>query len=214
MKAATQSFGRADTLAAAPAALAEGEGDSGGANPIPSNVLGVAIFIAAEVMLFGGLLSAFMILRAESAQWPPVGQPRLPLAITTVNSIVLFTSAWMMLGAARAIGKGDRRTLIDRLSLTLILGASFLLVQGVEWIRLIRFGLSVSSSIYGGLFYTLVGVHAVHVMGAVAALCVVLRLARRGRYSRHEYSGVVACALYWCFVVVLWGVIYGTIYLG
>jgi len=214
MKAAIQSFGRADTLAAVPVALAEGEGDSGGASPIPSNVLGVAVFIAAEMMLFGGLLSAFMILRAENAQWPPVGQPRLPLPITTVNSFILFASGWTVIAAVRAIRDGDRKALVDRLSLTLILGATFLLVQGAEWIRLIKFGLSVSSSLYGGLFYTLVGIHAVHVMGAVAALCVVLRLARRGRYLADEYSGVLAVSLYWCFVVLLWGVIYGTVYLG
>jgi len=213
MKAAMQSFGRADTLAAMPVAPAGGEGDSGGASPIPSNVLGVAVFIAAETMLFGGLLSAFMILRAENAQWPPVGQPRLPLPITTVNSFVLFASGWMVISAIRAIRKGDRKALTARLLLTLILGATFLLVQGAEWIRLIKFGLSVSSSLYGGLFYTLVGMHAVHVMGAVAALCVVLRLARRDRYSRNEYSGVIACALYWCFVVLLWGIIYATVYL-
>jgi len=214
MKPAMQSVGHADTLGAMRVVLADGERDSGGASPIPSNVLGVAIFIAAELMLFGGLLSAFMILRTESAQWPPVGQPRLPLPITTVNSLGLFVSGWTMISAVRAIGNGNRKALIDRLALTLILGLSFLLVQGAEWVRLIKFGLSVSSSLYGGLFYTLVGVHAVHVMGAVAALCIVLWMARRGRYSRNEYSGVVACALYWCFVVFLWGVIYGTVYLG
>ena len=60
----------------------------------------------------------------------------------------------------------------------------------------------------------LVGIHAIHVMGAVMALCVVLRRARHRRYLRSDYSGVVACSLYWCFVVLLWGVIYVTVYLS
>jgi len=215
MKLALRSQGFAGSLAAAPALQpAEGDEGTGGASPIASNVLAVAIFIASEVMLFGGLLSAFMILRAENAQWPPIGQPRLPLLVTALNSLILFASGWTVIRAVAAARNGEREALTDRLLLTLLLGAVFLFVQGSEWVRLIRFGLTVSSSVYGGLFYTLVGIHAVHVMGAVVALCVVLRRARHGCYLPDDYSGVVACSLYWCFVVLLWGVIYVTVYLS
>jgi heme/copper-type cytochrome/quinol oxidase subunit 3 len=215
MKLALRSRPFADSLATASGVQPiDGEEDTGGTSPIASDVLAVAIFIASEVMLFGGLLSAFMILRAENSHWPPLGQPRLPLLVTTLNSLILFASGWTVIRAVRAAGNGERDALTNQLSLTLLLGAVFLLVQGSEWIRLIHFGLTVGSSVYGGLFYTLVGLHAVHVMGAVVALCVVLRLARQGRYSPADYSGVVACALYWCFVVLLWGVIYVAVYLS
>lgn len=215
MKLALRSRALSDSLAAAPGLQPlDGDDDTGGTAPIASNVLAVAIFIASEVMLFGGLLSAFMILRAENSQWPPLGQPRLPLLVTTLNSLILFASGWTVIGAVRAARNGERDALSNRLTLTLLLGVVFLFVQGSEWIRLIHFGLTVSSSVYGGLFYTLVGIHAVHVMGAVTALCVVLRLARQGRYLPDDYSGVVACSLYWCFVVLLWGVIYVTVYLS
>jgi len=215
MKTTLRSLAFADSLATAPGLRpVDGDEETGETSPIPSNVLAVAIFIASEVMLFGGLLSAFMILRAENSEWPPIGQPRLPLLVTTLNSLVLFVSGWTVIRAVRAAKNGERAALTNRLSLTLLLGTVFLFVQGSEWLRLIHFGLTVSSSVYGGLFYTLVGVHAVHVMGAVVALCVVLRLARQGHYLPDDYSGVVACALYWCFVVLLWGVIYATVYLG
>lgn len=215
MKLTPRSRVFAEALATAPGLRPiDGDEETGGAGPIPSNVLAVAIFIASEIMLFGGLLSAFMILRAENSQWPPIGQPRLPLLVTTLNSLVLFVSGWTVIRAVRAARNGERDALTNRLSLTLLLGAIFLFVQGSEWLRLIHFGLTVSSSVYGGLFYTLVGIHAVHVVGAVVALCVVLRLARQGRYLPDDYSGVVACALYWCFVVLLWGVIYVTVYLS
>ncbi len=215
MKPALRSRAFTHSLATAPGLQpVDGDEETGGASPIASNVLAVAIFIASEVMLFGGLLSAFMILRAENSQWPPLGQPRLPLLVTTLNSLILFASAWTVIRAVRAARNGERDALTNQLSLTLLLGAIFLFVQGSEWIRLIHFGLTVSSSVYGGLFYTLVGIHAVHVMGAVVALCVVLRLARQGRYLPDDYSGVVACSLYWCFVVLLWGVIYVTVYLS
>jgi cytochrome c oxidase subunit III len=213
MKLALRSRDSFHALATAPGLQpAERDEETGGTSPIASNVLAVAIFIASEVMLFGGLLSAFMILRAENSQWPPLGQPRLPLLVTTLNSLILFASGWTVIRAVRTAGARD--ALINWLSLTLLLGAVFLFVQGSEWIRLIHFGLTVSSSVYGGLFYTLVGIHAIHVMGAVVALCVVLRLARQGRYSPEDYSGVVACSLYWCFVVLLWGAIYVTVYLS
>jgi cytochrome c oxidase subunit III len=215
MKPAPRSRAFPYSLATAPGLQpVDGDEETGGTSPIASNVLAVAIFIASEVMLFGGLLSAFMILRAENSQWPPLGQPRLPLLVTTLNSLILFASGWTVIRAVRAARNGERDALTNQLSLTLLLGAIFLFVQGSEWIRLIHFGLTVSSSVYGGLFYTLVGIHAVHVMGAVVALCVVLRLARQGRYLPDDYSGVVACSLYWCFVVLLWGVIYVTVYLS
>jgi cytochrome c oxidase subunit 3 len=142
-------------------------------------------------------------------------RPAAPAAlITTLNSLVLFISGWTVIRAVRAARNGAREALTNQLALTLLLGTVFLFVQGSEWFRLIHFGLTVSSGVYGGLFYTLVGIHAVHVIGAVVALCVMLRLARQGRYSPNDYSGVVACSLYWCFVVLLWGVIYVTVYLS
>src|SRR3972149_5879316 len=89
----------------------------------------------------------------------------------------------------------------------------FLAVQGYEWLRLIQFGLTVSSSVYGGLFYTLIGFHALHVFGALVWLTVVFALARRGHYSKDRYLGVQTCAMYWTFVVALWPALYGLVYL-
>jgi cytochrome c oxidase subunit 3 len=93
------------------------------------------------------------------------------------------------------------------------LGAGFLLVQGYEWIRLLHFGLTVSSSVYGGLFYTLIGFHAAHVLGALIWLVLVLFKARRGEYTRHNHTGLQVCSMYWIFVAALWPVLYGLVYL-
>jgi heme/copper-type cytochrome/quinol oxidase subunit 3 len=94
-----------------------------------------------------------------------------------------------------------------------VLGAVFLAVQGIEWLRLIHFGLTVSSSVYGGLFYTLIGFHALHVVGALLWLMCVWLLAKRGRFTRDRHTGVQTCAMYWLFVVGLWPVLYGLVYL-
>lgn len=186
----------------------------GGGAAFPAIVLGVLALIATEVMFFGGLISAFYVLRAGSFAWPPPGQPRLPVAITGLNTLVLFSSGYTMRLGVREARQGRHGPLVYWLAATLILGAAFLTVQGSEWIKLIRFGLTVRSSLYGALFYTIVGAHAVHVMWAVGALLMVTYRARRHYYSATNCDGVVACSLYWYFVVLLWGVIYATVYLG
>jgi heme/copper-type cytochrome/quinol oxidase subunit 3 len=99
------------------------------------------------------------------------------------------------------------------LGLTIALGGGFLLIQGYEWARLIHFGLTVSSSIYGALFYTLIGFHAFHVAGALAWLIVVFARATRGHFSRQKNTGLQVCAMYWTFVVALWPILYGLVYL-
>jgi cytochrome c oxidase subunit 3 len=67
--------------------------------------------------------------------------------------------------------------------------------------------------VYGALFYTLIGAHGVHVLGALLALSVVLARATAGRYSRRASRGVELCWIYWCFVVGVWPVLYVLVYL-
>jgi heme/copper-type cytochrome/quinol oxidase subunit 3 len=113
----------------------------------------------------------------------------------------------------RAATMGDRARLVRFLSLTAGLGALFLVVQGYEWSRLIGYGLTVSSGAYGATFYTLIGAHAAHVVGALAWLAVTLSLAARGRFLDGRTAILRACAIYWHFVVALWPVLYVSVYL-
>lgn len=182
--------------------------------PLGNNAwLGVLMFLGAEAMFFAGLMGAYIVFRVGAAVWPPPFQPRLPVGVTGVNTIFLLASAVTIHAALRSARRGDRARLLRRLGLTALLGTIFLAVQGYEWLRLIRFGLTVSSSVYGGLFYTLIGFHALHVFGALIWLLVVYILAWRGRYSRNRYLGVQTCAMYWTFVVALWPALYALVYL-
>jgi cytochrome c oxidase subunit 3 len=182
--------------------------------PIASNVwLAVLMFLGAEAMFFAGLIGAFLVFRVGSQVWPPPFQPRLPTALTAVNTIILLASAVTMRLGLRANQRGERDRLIQRLSWTAVLGAIFLLIQGYEWLQLLHFGLTVSSSVYGGLFYTIIGFHAAHVLGALIWLVIVWSKARRGRYTQQHYVGLQTCAMYWVFVVALWPLLYGLVYL-
>jgi heme/copper-type cytochrome/quinol oxidase subunit 3 len=182
--------------------------------PIGSNAwLATVMLLGAEAMFFAGLIGAFLVFRVGSAVWPPPFQPRLPIGVTGVNTLVLIASAITMRLAVQANRRSERARLVRMLSWTAVLGATFLAIQGYEWVRMIHFGLTVSSSVYGGLFYTLIGFHGAHVLGALIWLSVVWLKARQGQYSRKHYTGLQTCGMYWIFVVALWPILYGLVYL-
>jgi cytochrome c oxidase subunit III len=182
--------------------------------PIGSNAwVAVLMFLGAEAMFFAGLIGAYIVFRVGSSIWPPPFQPRLPVGVTGVNTVILLASAVTMRWSLRAVRINDHKKLIRLLALTAALGGIFLAVQGFEWLRLIHFGLTVSSSVYGGLFYTLIGFHGLHVGGALIWLLVVFVQAKQGRFSKERHVGLQICAMYWTFVVALWPVLYGLVYL-
>lgn len=181
-------------------------------NLIPSPVLGVLIFIAAEVMLFAGLISAFLVLRANADTWPPLDQPRLPIAVTAVNTVVLLVSGLTMRRALRrdcAAAEVRIWMLVSAL-----LGGVFLAIQGSEWLQLVEFGLRASTSTYASTFYALIGCHGLHVAGGVIALLVVLRRVVPGVEMGRVHDAVLASGVFWFFVVGLWPVLYVLVYLS
>jgi heme/copper-type cytochrome/quinol oxidase subunit 3 len=184
-------------------------------NPtIGSNAwVAILMFLGAETMFFAGLIGAYIVFRVGSAIWPPPFQPRLPVGITGVNTLILVASAVTVRWSLKAARVNDHNQLVRCLAYTAALGGIFLAVQGFEWLRLIHFGLTVSSSVYGGLFYTLIGFHGLHVVGALIWLLVVLVLAKQKRFSKDRHVGLQTCAMYWTFVVALWPVLYGLVYL-
>ena len=182
--------------------------------PIAANAwLAVLMFLGAEAMFFAGLIGAFLVFRVGTPVWPPPFQPRLPMGVTGINTLILLASAVTMRLALRSISRADRARLVRLLSWTAALGGLFLLIQGYEWLRLIHFGLTVSSSVYGGLFYTIIGFHGLHVFGALIWLVVVRRRAAQGKYTKLNYVGLQTCSMYWVFVVGLWPLLYGLVYL-
>ncbi|MDX2471758.1 MAG: cytochrome c oxidase subunit 3 [SAR324 cluster bacterium] len=178
---------------------------------IPNGVVGMLFFVASEVMFFAALVSAYMILRAGVPVWPPWGQPRLPVTATAFNSLVLFASGFLLILAGKqfAMDKaGYKKTYI----LSLAAGAFFVIFQGYEWVGLINFGLTMTSSNYGGLFYLIIGTHAFH---AVAALvCLVWLYPKFDTVEKESVqASLTTVKIFWLFVVGLWPVLYTTVYL-
>ncbi len=92
-----------------------------------------------------------------------------------------------------------------------ILGTGFLMVQGIEWVRLVDFGLTMTSSLYGSTFYVLIGVHGLHVAGGLVGLLVVLAQVLREVHATGDRS-LRLCRMYWWFVVGIWPVLYLLVY--
>jgi cytochrome c oxidase subunit III len=189
------------------------DGEPAPRRPLDNLRLAILFFIGAESMFFAALISALFILRLGMPAWPPPLQPRLPVGVTTANTVVLLFSSVAMVLAGRALARDDRRELVRWLTVAAVLGGIFLGVQGYEWVQLVSFGLTMSSSTYGTTFYTLIGTHALHVGGALVWLLAVLGLTAAGRVSGGSGSMVRGCALYWHFVVGLWPILFVAVYL-
>ncbi|MBX3025385.1 heme-copper oxidase subunit III [bacterium] len=176
-------------------------------------LLGMKLVIGSEVVLFGSLIAAYLALRAQAAAWPPPGQPRLPIAVTGANTLVLLLSGATVWRAARAARVAARAACRRWLWATLLLGVVFLVAQGSEWARLIGYGLRLSSGIYGGMFYSLIGLHGLHVIAAVLILGIVLWRGRAIAFTHARRVDVAVSHLYWMFVVAMWPPLYLMVYL-
>ena len=190
-----------------------GDDDDHAGRPLSNAYIGLLMFLGAETMFFAGLIGSFLVFRVAHEVWPPAMLPRLPVGVTGVNTLILLASALTMRRARAAIRGGAQRELVRMLLVTAALGVVFLLVQGYEWIRLLQYGLTLASGVYGATFYVLVGCHALHVLGAVVWLLSVLRQATRRRYTAGDHTSVVLCGMYWYYVVALWPILYGLVYL-
>jgi len=178
---------------------------------VPSGVLGMLIFIFTEVMFFSGLISAHAIVKSQAVgqMWPPYGQPRLPVEETALNSLALLVSGVVLVLVWFAYRRDAASARIPLL-LSIILGAIFVGFQGAEWTALLAEGLTMQSSAYGAFFYLIVGAHALHAVGALLALgWAYLRLDRQELTS----SQLATVSAFWYFVVLVWPVLYWTVYL-
>jgi len=176
---------------------------------LPSPVLGMLIFVIAEMMMFAGLMSAFSIVKAGALGWPPPGQPRLPVEATAFNTAVLLASA-VFLFIANARYARDRNLAKQPIFTAMGLGAFFVVFQGYEWVSLIRQGLTLTSSNHGSFFFLIVGMHGLH---AIAGLTVLGRSAFQLSRGRLAPSSFAATQVFWYFVVGLWPVLYFMVYL-
>ena len=180
---------------------------------ISSSLLGMVLFIASEVMFFGGLFGAYFTIRSAATQWPPESTPHLETWYAAVLTTILVSSSVTMQFGVWAIRRNDQRKLLLWLAASLLLGLMFLAGQANEYRTLIGEGMTLSSGVFGSTFYTLTGFHGAHVAGGAAFILIVLLRARSGQFTARYHDTVEMASYYWHFVDVVWLGLFSTIYL-
>ena len=176
---------------------------------------GFLLFLISDCVLFSSFIFAYLYLRNSGQGWPPPGIQRLDVAFAAWNSVVLFGSGATMHYALENFKHGKFIKYMWFLMATIILGAGFLGGQAYEYNHLINVEHVTwsGSGIFGASFFTLTGMHGMHVFFGVCYLTVLLLQSAAGVYSRGKYFGITAGTLYWHFVDVIWVVLFSIFYL-
>jgi cytochrome c oxidase subunit 3 len=188
---------------------------------LSNTMLGFILFLASEVMFFGGLFAAYFIARADSLEWPPeyllteaqhaAGvKLELELALPLIATIILVASSFTIQYAVMQIQRGNRTGLITWLFISLVMGIVFLVMQLYDYSQL---HFDPDDTIYGTTFYTLTGFHGLHVFGGAVFMLVILMRSMGGQFSARSHEGVEACSLYWHFVDIVWIILFCTLYI-
>jgi cytochrome c oxidase subunit 3/cytochrome o ubiquinol oxidase subunit 3 len=172
--------------------------------------LGMWVFIASEVMFFGGLIAAFLNFKINF----PTGETELlNISLVGINTFILLTSSFTVVLALDAIRRGKTKSLALFLGITALLGIIFLSGQVYEFYSLNSEGLTLTGSVFGSSFFTLTSFHGLHVfVGVLWALRNAFK-ATRGGYSAETAEGVEIFGLYWHFVDIVWIILFTVIYL-
>ncbi len=180
-----------------------------------SNRLGLWLFFFSELFLFGALFVARFSLWGNT-------RPELSQVVGLIVTSILLLSGFFMYRAETAIAHGDRKAFLSSLLIAAFLGIVFFVgVVVVEWnvfgiqIEGVEFfgHLKPTDGVYGGVFFAMTGMHALHVLSGVALILFVWNNGRKGAYSPDRHWGVEGTALYWHYVDVIWIFFYPALYL-
>ena len=183
---------------------------------IESKKLVMWLFIIADAATFGALLFGYGYLRAGSANWvrPFAFSPTIVNGM--VMTLVLLSSSLTMLVAVEAAQKGDRKTSVRWIGFTTLLGVLFAALHLREWFKMFAEGWSLSANtvgapvLFGASFFSITGLHLLHVVGGVVALSVVALKFRKGSLNAGH---VETTGLYWHFVDLVWMFVFPLLYL-
>lgn len=182
------------------------------ATGISNEKLAMWTFLGSECLLFGGLISTFLLYKDRTAGGP-TPHSLYDLAFTSISSFVLLMSSLTMVLAVSAIQRGDHRAMRGWLLMTALLGSVFISGQVYEFKHFMDEGLHFTGSPAGSAFYTLTGFHGVHVTIGIIMLLSAVVMSIRGHIPHEKAESVEIVGLYWHFVDVVWVLIFTIVYL-
>jgi cytochrome c oxidase subunit 3 len=188
--------------------------------------IGMWIFLATEVMFFGGLFACYAIYRSAYSEAFAEASNHLEIWLGAVNTAVLLGSSFTMAMAVHSAEKESRRALVNFLLLTILLGAVFLGIKSFEYQSKFEHHLVPGSAfsyegplarpveIFFSFYFAMTGMHALHMVIGIGLLAILAWRARRGRFSAAYYTPVEMVGLYWHFVDIVWIFLFPLLYLA
>jgi cytochrome c oxidase subunit 3 len=172
--------------------------------------LALLVVLASEVIFFATLISAYFFLRQSQASWPLLHVPLSRLILPGGNTLLIAMSVLTAHLGLKAVQKNQIGQLRTWLAVTLLLGLAFVSLQVVEFNRS---GMLPDDQAFGGVFFTLMGFHALHVMAGVVLLANNLWRAFLGDFTPRRYTAIQLGTWFWDFIVGVWVILFIALYL-
>lgn len=184
----------------------------------PENVfetakLGLWTFLATEILLFGGLFTAYIQYRLQYPDLFHTEFQKLNRYLGLLNTVVLITSSLTVALSIASLKRGRQRLSRICLILTILLALSFLGVKYVEWSEDFAHGIVPASNIFFSLYFIMTGIHGIHVLGGIIVLAAILVMDLRGKVSPENATPLEITGLYWHFVDLVWIYLFPLFYL-
>jgi heme/copper-type cytochrome/quinol oxidase subunit 3 len=179
---------------------------------LPNTKLAMWLFLASDCLLFGALISSYVLYRGASLVGPYPNDV-FDIPYTSVSSFVLLASSLTMVLALSAIQRGDHGRLRIWLLATAMLGLTFVGGQVYEFTVFAHEGLHLTANLFSTTFYVLTGFHGTHVAVGILMLLTLLSFSFAGRLPQERAETVELVGLYWHFVDIVWIVIFTVVYL-
>jgi len=171
--------------------------------------VGTVVWLASELMFFGGLFAAYFTLRSETAVWPP-SDVTLDTTFSAIFTVVLIASSGTIHLAGKALERGDRAGVQRWIVITFVLGGLFLANQIREFLTN---DFSISSHAYGSIYYLMTGFHGLHVAAGLVLMLIALAMVVNAGTLARRTPAVESVTYYWHFVDVVWVGLFTTIFL-
>ena len=179
-----------------------------------SGKIGIWLFLASEVMLFGALFATYILLRVGAVEWPH-GEHYLNIPLATLNTIVLISSSVTMVMAWASLKRNDLSKFKLYQAATVGFGAVFIIVKYFEYKHKFELGHYPSHDNFYAIYFTLTGLHGLHVIGGMVVFAYFLFFGHKmWDKERERYTNrIEVVGLYWHFVDLVWIFLFPVLYL-
>ena len=173
----------------------------------------VWIFICIELFAFGMFFVVYAIYRSMQADLFNASQLALDRSLGALNTILLLSSSWAVVSAVQSARRERTVAIVRYLALAIALGLTFVVVKFFEYDAKIDAGITMNTDMFYMFYFSLTGIHLLHVVAGTIILIVMFLNARQGVYHASNLKGLETGASYWHMVDLLWIFLFALLYL-